>query len=103
VSVKHRNRDINESRDDLTVRGVSLSAGLSDSALHKFLTSDSHSMMLSNLEKVADAMGVPLYELLVDQPPPAPAEVVNIWDRIPDRHRNQALTILRTFADGSEA
>ena len=48
---------INE-RPELTVRKVSLEAGLSDSALHKLLTGSTKSPTLETLEKLAYALDV---------------------------------------------
>ncbi len=99
MDVKQRIREIIAARDDLSVRGVSLKAGMSDSALHKFLTTDA-SMSIANLERVAEAMGVTVVSLLGEpEPAVATANVVRLWSRIAARDQSQALAILETFAD----
>lgn len=42
----------------MSVRSVSLSAGLSDSMLHKFLTGQTDSLTIKTAEKLAEALGV---------------------------------------------
>jgi transcriptional regulator with XRE-family HTH domain len=94
ADVKQRIRELIEARDDLSPRNVALKAGLSDSLVHKFLTKESQSMTVRNLEKIADAMGVSLRWVLFGDE----AEVVDIWDRIPVEQRPHARNILETFA-----
>ena len=52
-----------------TVRNISLKAGMSDSMLHKFLTGQTRSMKVGNLEKVAEALGLRLSDLTEDGEP----------------------------------
>lgn len=63
MGVKENIRKIIEADPSLTVRNVSLAAGLSDSALHKFLTKPEQSMSVANLEKVAEVLQVRTAEL----------------------------------------
>ena len=63
MSVKENIRKIIEADPDLSVRGVSLKAGMSDSALHKFLTSDTQSISVNNLQEVAKVIGVDVRDL----------------------------------------
>lgn len=81
----------------LTVRGVSLRAGLSDSMLHKFMTGATKSMTVENLERVAGALDVSLRHLMFADPDDD--NVSFIWDHIPSQRRKQALQVLETFAD----
>lgn len=81
----------------LTTRKVSLDAGLSDSALHKYLTGQTRSITVDNLEKVAQALGVSLRHLMFGSP--QDESLHYIWDYIPDKRRKQALDVLETFAD----
>lgn len=89
---------------DMSARAVSLKAGLSDSLVHKYLTGQTKSITVDNLEKVAKALGVSLRYLMFGK-----AEDENlhyIWDYIPSTRRKQALDILETFTDrdtGSDA
>lgn len=82
---------------ELTYRKVSLAAGLSDSMLHKFMTGQTKSMTVENLEAIAGALGVSLRHLMFGSPDDE--KVAYIWDRISDNRRKQALQVLETFAD----
>ena len=83
----------------MTVRSVSLSAGLSDSMLHKFLRGGTDSMTIRNAEKLADALHVdPQWLIFGEGSPEAATDVASIFDRIPKGQRDQALRILETFA-----
>jgi len=84
MGVKENIRKIIESDPTLTVRGVSLAAGLSDSALHKFLTKPDQSMSISNLEKVAAVLGFPAGDLFYEGgvgPEPTEADLQNMIAR----------------------
>ena len=102
MDVKRRINTIIDAREDLSVRNVALKAGLSDSALHKFLTNDDQSMTIANLEKVAFVLGTTAQALLGGNEPRPTAEVVNIWDRIPAARRQHAISILKTFAEDGD-
>lgn len=93
-------RIIDASEGKMTYRSVSLAAGLSDSMLHKFMTKQTKSITVENLEAIAGAMGVSLRHLMFGDPDDE--KVAYIWDHIPERRRQQALQILETFADASE-
>lgn len=93
MEVRGRIQQIIDSREDLSVRNVSLSAGMSDSALHKFLTNSTQSMSAQNLEKIAKALGVSFRYLMFGEE----AEIVEIWDRIPESRRPHARDVLETF------
>jgi DNA-binding Xre family transcriptional regulator len=82
-------------RDNMTVRSLSIAAGLSDSALHKFMTGATKSLTTDNLEKIAKALGMTALQLWRGGGP----NVEYIWDHIPQRRRAQALQVLKTFAD----
>jgi transcriptional regulator with XRE-family HTH domain len=81
----------------LSARSVSLEAGLSDSMLHKFLTSKTQSITVETLEKIAKALGVSLRHLMFGDPDDD--KVAYIWDHIPQRDRVRALKLLESFAD----
>lgn len=85
-----------DERDQLSYASVSKAAGLSDSAVHKYVTGQVKSMTLENIEKVARAMGASFRWVVFGDGHP---DVENIWDRIPIRRRAQALKVLETFAD----
>ena len=94
MEIRERIQQIIDSRDDLTVRNVSLKAGMSDSTLHKFLTGSTHSMSFANIERVAAVMGVSVRFLMLGE---EETEIINIWDRIPDARRPHARDVLETF------
>jgi transcriptional regulator with XRE-family HTH domain len=58
MDLRERIRSVIDERDDLTVRNVSLRAGLSDSWLHKLLKGEVRSPTLEAIEKVADVLEV---------------------------------------------
>jgi transcriptional regulator with XRE-family HTH domain len=96
MDVRDRIRKILEERG-LTARGVSLEAGLSDSMLHKFLTGQTRSITVDNLEKLANALGVSLRYLMFGDR--QDDNLHYIWDHIPRRQKDHALRVLRTFSD----
>lgn len=86
MDLRDRIREAIDRKPEMTIRNASLKAGLSDSALHKFLSHQTKSITIDNLEKLADALGVSLRWLLFGDP-----EVENvhfIWDHIPERRRH---------------
>jgi transcriptional regulator with XRE-family HTH domain len=97
--VRARIRAVIERRDDLTVRSVSLAAGLSDSALHKFLSGATDSLTLKTVNKLADALGVdPVWLAYGEGDPDRAAPIGDTWDRVPLELREQARRVLETFA-----
>lgn len=85
-----------DKHDGMTVRSLSIKAGLSDSALHKFMTGKTKSLTTDNLEKIADALGLSVRELWWGN---ADGKVAYIWDHIPDERKDLALRTLEQFAD----
>lgn len=81
----------------LSARKVSLDAGLSDSMLHKFLTFQTQSITVDNLEKIAKALGVSLRHLMFGDPDDE--KVAYIWDRIAARDKQRALRVLEGFVE----
>lgn len=107
MDIRSRIRQVMAEHPDWTPRNVSLKAGLSDSMLAKFLKPDKpggiQSITLETAEKIAAALGVnPRWLVYGDAPMVMPSNVVNIWDRIPERRRQQALAILETFAEDED-
>lgn len=86
-------------RPGMTVRSLSLHAGLSDSALNKFMTRQTKSLTTDNLEKIAAALGLSVRQLWWGD---ADGKVAYIWDHIPDNRKEQALRVLESFADPGE-
>ena len=58
MDMRQRIQSVIDNNDDFSVRHISLSAGLSDSMLHKFLSGQTDSMTIKNAEKLAEALGV---------------------------------------------
>lgn len=99
MDIRARILSIINQNPDMTVRSVSLRAGLSDSALHKFLTGATESITLKTVDKLAEALGVNPRWLAYGEGSPEPeSEVAQIWNRIAENQREQALRILETFA-----
>lgn len=97
MDIRDRIKDAIARSDGLTVRNASLRAGLSDSALHKFLTRQTKSITIDSLEKLASALGVSMRWLMFGDP-----EIENvhiIWEHIPDRRKKAAVAALRAPAD----
>jgi transcriptional regulator with XRE-family HTH domain len=84
-----------------TYRSISLSAGLSDSMLQKFMTGQTRSITVDNLEKIADALGVPLRQLMFGDP--ISDNLVYLADRVPQKNRKQVAAILETFMENGAA
>ena len=84
--------------EGMTVRSLSLQAGLSDSALHKFMTGKTKSLTTDNLEKLAEALGLTVRELWWGNDD---GKIAYIWDHIPDERKDLALEVLQRFADDS--
>lgn len=98
VDIRERIIALIEADSALSVRGVSLAAGLGETTLRNFLKGMTRSMTLESIEKIADILGVTARYLAYGDDKP----VVYIWDRIPDQRRQQALQVLETFTDESK-
>jgi transcriptional regulator with XRE-family HTH domain len=81
----------------LTERSASLAAGLSDSMLNKFLSGQTKSITIDNLEKIAAALETTVRYLLYGE---EGDNVVSIYSRIPEERRKHALEVFETFAAG---
>lgn len=100
MDLRARIQAIIDANPEWTYRSVSLAAGLSDSMVHKFMTGQTKSITMENVEKLASAMGVSLRNLMFGDPDDD--KVAYIWDHIPERRRKQALDILQTFTDDGD-
>lgn len=96
MDTRQRLRKLIEQSESLTFVSVSVRAGLSDSAVHKYCTGRTQSMTTDNLRKVADAAGVSLRWLLFGEEDP---QVVTLFERIPEARRQQAIELLESMAD----
>lgn len=81
----------------MTYRKLSLAAGLSDSMMHKFMTSSTHSMSIDKLITVADVLNADPRWLIFGETTP-PDGVINIWDRIAAKDKPRAIAILEALA-----
>lgn len=98
MDIRARIRSVIDANPEMTVRNVSLAAGLSDSALHKFLTGSTNSLTLETVDKVADALGVdPAWLAYGEGDPERASSVTKIWERIAENQRDVALRILEEF------
>lgn len=99
MDIRDRIRAVIAEKDDLSVRSVSLAAGMSDSALHKFLTGATESLKLVNVDKIADVLGVdPAWLAYGEGDRDRATDLAKVWERIAERDREQAMRILETFA-----
>lgn len=99
MDIRDRIKSVIEAAPDKTVRSVSLAAGLSDSALHKFLTGATDSITLKIVDKLAEALGVDAVWLAYGEgDPDLAADVGRLLERIPESRRQEALAILQVFA-----
>lgn len=99
MDIRARIISIIDSNPEMSVRSVSLAAGLSDSALHKFLTGATESLTLKTVDKLAEALGVDAAWLAYGEGSPERAsEITKLWDRIADNQRDLARDVLERFA-----
>ena len=99
MDARERIRRYIDGNPNLSLANVAKKAGLSNSALQKYVTGKVRSMTLENIENIARAMDVsPRWVIFGDGHP----EVENVWDRIPERRKKQALRVVETFTDGTE-
>lgn len=88
-----------ESKADMSVRKVSLAAGLSDSMLHKFLTGATDSITIKNAEKLATALKVdPRWLIFGEGDPEEASDIANLIRRIPPEWHDKAIAVLEAFA-----
>lgn len=88
MSLRQRIQFVIDSRGDLTVRSVSLGAGMSDSALHKFLTGQTDDMKIENAKAVATVLGVdPRWLVFGDGDPDLATDLAEQIKRMSDRRR----------------
>jgi transcriptional regulator with XRE-family HTH domain len=96
MDTRQRLRKLIEQSDTLTFVNVSIRAGLSDSAVHKYCTGRTQSMTTDNLQKVAVAAGVSFRWLLFGD---EDTSVMHLFERIPADRRAQAISLLESMAD----
>ena len=107
MTIRDRIQEVLDEKRELNLTNVALAAGLSNSALHKFMKGSIRSMTVESFEKIAEALGVSSRWLVFGDSPKEPeAKLVYIWDKIAENKKVQALRVLQTFTtddDESEA
>lgn len=99
MDIRARILAVIDENPELSVRNVSLKAGLSDSMLQKFLKGSTESITLKSVEKIAEALGVDQRWLIFGEGTPDQAsDLSKLFDQIREDQRAQALAILETFA-----
>jgi hypothetical protein len=93
---------INEALDEtgLSARAASLQAGLSPRFLSDLVAGAKRSMSIENAEKLAPVLHRTPEYLAFGRGPKSPggASIVDIWDRIPLRSRDEARRMLSSLA-----
>ena len=83
----------------MTVRSVSLKAGLSDSMLNKFLKGRVQSLTLDTVDKVAAALEVdPRWLAYGEGDPEMASDLAALWRKIDKKARERARLVLEAFA-----
>lgn len=98
MDIRERIRSIIDANPEMSVRSVSLAAGLSDSMLHKFLNGGTDSITLKTVDMLAGALGVDARWLAYGEgEPEAAADIGDIWAKIAERDRGTAKRVLEGF------
>jgi len=99
MDIRERIESIIDSREDMTVRSVSLKAGLSDSMLNKFLKGRVQSLTLDTVDKVAAALEVdPRWLAYGEGDPEMASDLAALWRKIDKKDRERARLVLEAFA-----
>lgn len=99
MDIRERIRWAIDQKPELTIRNVSLEAGLSDSALHKFLTSQTTDLKLGTVTKLAEALGVDPIWLAYGEGDPEPAsDLGDIMRKLSEQDRATVYHLAERFA-----
>lgn len=99
MDIRERIESVIEANPEMTVRNVSLAAGLSDSALHKFLSGATDSLTLKTVDKLAEALGVDARWLAYGEGTPERAtEVERLLGRLNERQQRLAVQFIEEMA-----
>lgn len=99
MDMRERIKAVIDADPSLSVRSVSLAAGLSDSMLQKFLRGGTDSMTIKTAEKLAKALCVdPQWLIFGEGSREAASEIMLAAKEVPEDQVPQAVRILRTFA-----
>jgi len=98
MGMRERIKATIEAKAGMSIRSVSLAAGLSDSLLSKFLKGDNDSMTIKTAEKLAAALEVdPIWLIFGEGDPDQAADLSALFRRIPSENQEQARRVLETF------
>jgi len=99
MDVRARINQIITDTPGLSVRSVSLAAGLSDSMLHKFLSGQTDSLTIKTAEKLADALNVDARWLIFGEGEPDQAtDVADRISRLSEEHRQLVSQLVEQLA-----
>lgn len=99
MDIRQRILLVIERDPSLSVRRLSLKAGLSDSMLAKFLNGSTDSMTIRNAEKLAEAMNVdPRWLIFGEGEPEQATDIAKMLAKMTEEQREQALAVLAVFA-----
>lgn len=98
MDLRDRIRSIIDSNDELSIRNVSLKAGLSDSWLDKLLKGGVRSPTLENIEKLAKALEVdPRWLAFGEGSPERFADIGDMLSRATEEQAEMAREMLRVI------
>lgn len=98
MDMRERIKAVIAEKPGMTVRSVSLEAGLSDSMLHKFLSGQTDSMTIKTAQSLAKALAVdPRWLIFGEGDPDEATDASNIFKLIPPEHQELAMQVLRGF------
>lgn len=98
MDMRERIKAVIAERDGMTVRSVSLKAGLSDSMLNKYLSGATESMTIKTAESLAKVMEVDARWLIFGEGDPDEAsDIGSLFKQIPQEHQELAMQVLRGF------
>lgn len=99
MDIRDRIKAVIESNPDMSVRSVSLEAGLSDSMLNKFLKGETRSPTLETVDKLAKALDVDPRWLAYGEGDPERASTIDrLISKIPPNRMDDAIAVLEVFA-----
>lgn len=99
-AIRRRIDEVIAHRPGANYRNISLKSGMSDSALHKFMTGAVATMRMNKLANVAAALDVDVRYLAFGE---ESFDIVSqVWEAIPADRRDQAIQVLLTFADDDD-
>lgn len=98
MDIRDRIQAVLDRNPGMSLRSVSLDAGLSDSMLHKFMKGSTRSLTLETVDKLAKALNVdPVWLAYGEGDPERASEIDALLKRIPEDQREQALRVLQAF------